>query len=1047
MLSTYKPKSTHNRQSLSKSVYYRLYFIILVSYLSEISYFVPASYCYYNVLIMHTLGYKKCLFRKVYRVLTHFFIVIFRPNQRHITVLRKFLINCRFIQVSYAYIIQFIINNNISIGLLNPGSLGTRHDEFLLAMEQHSVDVMAINETWLRAGEEARAPSPPGYRLRHAPRPAGVRARGGGVGFYLRRGVYVRFLEHPPSSIEQMWISIKLNGLQVVIGTAYRPQWVNVDTFLDALTESLSSFSAFDHIVLLGDFNIDMLKIEDASTKKLKDFSLCMDLCQYVTEPTHFTDHSETLIDLIFSRTKVSDVCINYVPELSNHAFLTCEINVKKPKPHPRCIVYRPLKDIDMDTFNADLNAIQWESLLSEDVNETLCALNSQIVNLFDLHAPVKTIYVKDLNYPWLTPTVKAMINLRNEAHVKSRKTKLDIDKKYYKELKQIVKVAMHSEKTAYFQHYVNNNLNDPQKLWKHIKRNVADFKKRQIDLPEHLCDPDCINDHFLNIPDEGTIDVSLLTHYWFNRFNKSTFSLKTVNQDTIVKIMKNFKTNAQGFDCITLDMLLLTMPRTLGIITSLINRSIQSGIFPEAWKVAKVRPLPKINNPVDLKDLRPISILPFMSKIIEKVVSMQLTEYLQVNDILPSKQSGFRKGRGTVTALLDVVDDILAGQDVGEGAILVLLDFSRAFDTISPTLLLSKLAYYGFDSVSMKWFSSYLSNRTQSVEVCGGKGINKYSSPAVVNKGVPQGSILGPILYILYSADLANIVNDSKYHIYADDLQVYRSFNPSETTEEIAKLNKELDQISEWSRKNCLALNPLKTKFLAIGTKTQIRKINSHNIELKLGGVKIEQVTEARNLGVLMDDGLKFEKHVLETVRNCFYRLRVLYKIRNYLDVDTRIHLCESLILSKLNYADTVIGGCLLVRTKKIIQRIQNSCARFCFTIPRRAHITPYLNSNNLLNMESRRALHFASLLFGVIQKQQPSYLYNKLKFCNRQSRIPLRMVCPSHHSSAFRGSFRYCATKCWNNIPPPIRQSPSIGSFKLKYKKYLLTKQKGLQ
>ena len=178
----------------------------------------------------------------------------------------------------------------------------------------------------------------------------------------------------------------------------------------------------------------------------------------------------------------------------------------------------------------------------------------------------------------------------------------------------------------------------------------------------------------------------------------------------------------------------------------------------------------------------------------------------------------------------------------------------------------------------------------------------------------------------------------------------------------------------------------------------------------------------------------------MLNTVKQCFFRLKVLYQIREYLSTDIRIRLCETLVLSKLNYADTVVGGCLLGRTKRLIQRVQNSCARYCFPIPRRHHVTPYLNRSGLLNMDSRRLLHFASLLFGLIKNRSPSYLYDKLSFTKRRSRITDRLICPLHKTAAFRGSFRYSATKCWNNIPPPIRDSSSVNTFKLKYKKHLL-------
>lgn len=971
--------------------------------------------------------------------------IINTMDWRHITCLYFFLINYKYCQIRYSYVIQFIRSKNLTIGLLNPGSLGTGHDEFIVALLRHDVDVMAINETWLRTGEEARAPVPPGYRLRHMPRQAGSRSRGGGVGFYIKRDINVRLLAHPPAPlVEQMWLSLYINGHRMVIGTAYRPPWLNIDTFIDALSNSVCSFSMFDHILLLGDFNINLLNASDSNTKKLTDFLTCMNLTQYVDIPTHFTDHSETLIDLLCSTTQIFDVNVDYIPDLSSHAFITCKLHTKKSKPPPKWITYRPLRDINLEDFQNDVESINWNSLISGSVSGMVEALSANILCLYDYHAPVKKSCVRERTYPWITYNIKEMMTLRDKAHARSRKTGQTSHKKYYKDLKNIVDHALKQEKTAYFQKHINHNLHNPRLLWKNIKNNVADFKSSGSDLPSHLSDPDSINTHFLTIPGKSEVNLSNLSYYEFHRYGSAVFSFKPVSEFTVLKIIKSISTNAQGIDGISLDMILLTLPHTLGLITAIVNESIESGTFPDAWKTSIVRPIPKTNNPAGYKDLRPISILPFLSKIVEKAVCMQVTNFLEQNNILPKKQSGFRKGHGTATALLDVVDNILAAQDVGEGTILALLDFSRAFETLNISLLLSKLSFYGFDNASVKWFESYLSGRFQLVELDHSDGSKAISVTAPVERGVPQGSILGPVLFVLYSADIIQKIKNCNYHLYADDLQLYISFKPNETFSAVCSLNEDLAGIAEYCERNSLVLNPVKSKFLVLGTKKCIEKIIASKPQVTISGDCLERVTEARNLGLLFGASLHFENHVLQTARNCFYRLGVLYRMRDYLSVDLRIRLCDSLILSKLNYADTVFGECVLARTKKLIQRIQNACTRFCFPIPRRSHVTPYLNEKGFLNMSARRSLHFATLLFGIVTDRKPLYLYEKLNFSDRLVRAATRLTCPRHSTAAFRGSFRYTATKCWNNLPPPIRNSKTLNIFKRNLRQHLLELQK---
>ncbi|KAL0851598.1 hypothetical protein ABMA28_007377 [Loxostege sticticalis] len=194
--------------------------------------------------------------------------------------------------------------------------------------------------------------------------------------------------------------------------------------------------------------------------------------------------------------------------------------------------------------------------------------------------------------------------------------------------------------------------------------------------------------------------------------------------------------------------------------------------------------------------------------------------------------------------------------------------------------------------------------------------------------------------------------------------------------------MNEDLDGVATWSTRNALVLNPSKSKFMVLGTKRQIDRIVAADPRVAVMGNTVNRVDEAKNLGVMLDSRLRFESHVQNLFKICFYRLKVLYKVRSFLSEKARITLVESLILSKLNYADLVYGPRLSVGSQQRIQRIQNACCRFCFNIPPRSHVTPYLNSASMLNMESRRRLHLATMMFDLVKFKNPEYLYAKLKF-----------------------------------------------------------------
>lgn len=394
--------------------------------------------------------------------------------------------------------------------------------------------------------------------------------------------------------------------------------------------------------------------------------------------------------------------------------------------------------------------------------------------------------------------------------------------------------------------------------------------------------------------------------------------------------------------------------------------------------------------------------------------------------------------------ALLDVVNNIICSQDGGKGTLLVLLDFSRAFDCINIPLMLAKLVFYGFDAQAVRWFESYFQDRTQQVRLKRSDGSSYISRPYKVERGVPQGSILGPLLFIIYSSDIIKSIKNCKFHLYADDLQIYTHVSNNDVQLGVALLNEDLHRISEWATRNCLLLNPNKSKYMILGSKQHIKLIGSQRPSIHIHGEPIARVSEARNLGLIMDEELRFETHVAELVRNCFYRLKVLYNIRQFLNVNMRHKLCETLILSKLNYCIGVYGPCLLQKTYKMLQRVQNACIRYCLTVPPRTHVTPFINKAGILKIEARMKLHLSVLLFGVVKTHKPAYLFTELSWRNSLRRCTAPLLTPPYRTTKFRGCFKYMATKCWNNIPPPIRDLINKHTFKLRFRLYLLAVQK---
>ncbi|CAK1548294.1 unnamed protein product [Leptosia nina] len=259
----------------------------------------------------------------------------------------------------------------------------------------------------------------------------------------------------------------------------------------------------------------------------------------------------------------------------------------------------------------------------------------------------------------------------RNEAHNRARKTRDESHIQVYKELKYIVNTAIATEKKAYFDQYINKNYNNPRKLWKHLKNTINIQNKNDTPLPEYLSNPDEINDAFLNVPGSDFVSSSVLDIVQERRAINKSFKLTPINGQDVLKVLRSLHSNASGSDGISLDMLLSTLPDSEVVITKIINDSIMTNTFPSSWTESVVRPIPKNSNPSEVKDLRPISLLSCLSKVLEKIVSNQLTEFVEANSILPAVQSGFRKKRSTTTALLSVLDEILLVSELEDHEIL----------------------------------------------------------------------------------------------------------------------------------------------------------------------------------------------------------------------------------------------------------------------------------------------------------------------------------------------------------------------------------------
>ena len=441
-----------------------------------------------------------------------------------------------------------------------------------------------------------------------------------------------------------------------------------------------------------------------------------------------------------------------------------------------------------------------------------------------------------------------------------------------------------------------------------------------------------------------------------------------------IYKLISASESKQCPLDSIPTFLLKLCFNELGPIITNLVNLSLSEGIFLSSFKQALVQPLlkkPSLSTD-DLNNFRPISNLIFISKILEKVVASRIQSHLSSNSLSSSFQSAYRIFHSTETTLLKIHNDLILAMDRGEVTSLILLDLSAAFDTVDHSILLTRLQnWFGLDGLSLHWFSSYLSLRSQAVSI--NDSISAFST---LSCGVPQGSVLGPLLFTLYTTPLGSVIskNSLKYHLYADDTQLYISFTPTTSALSLETLTTTFNDILSWMNLNKLLLNPSKTElFLLIGTKQQRLKF-SDLTNLSLSNDIIPVSSSARNLEFIFDSDMSFSDQINSVSKSCHFHIRDIRRIRHLLPLSTATALANSLVSSKLDYCNSLYSGISQTNLNKL-QRIQNSLARVITNTSKYQHITPTLKKLHWLPIKQRIDYKTCLLTYKTLTNQQPTY------------------------------------------------------------------------
>lgn len=950
--------------------------------------------------------------------------------------------------------------NELKIGFLNIRSLNSKHVTIYDHILDHNLDIMGLCETWLSNNDEKPLldASPPDFISSQTAR---TKKSGGGVAiihkskYPLSKKSNVIF-----PSFELLLMSSSLpnqTALPFYIAIIYRPPGAYT-LFLDEFSQFLSDLvTKADHLVIIGDFNIHFNDPSNALNKAFTSLIETLDFTQSITLPTHRNGNT---IDLVLARgISIHDVLVLPSAKLvSDHCFITFKALIPLPSTNQRPSKTRCINNSAKLSLESALpTAISHLNNCTGSLESFTSEFNEVLLGVIDSIAPLKT-RKRNSNHitPWFNDNTRALKQTSRNLEQRWRNTKLEVFRLAWDESLLKYKSALKQAKNTYYSTLIANNKNNPKFLFD----TIANLTKTSLPAPPPSIIPlDFV--HFFNNKVEsireqvintatatGSSHASLSTATPSTSTSSTTHTSYTLSQfnkiswETLTKLVSTSKSTTCQLDPIPTnlfkDMLTVLGPPLLHII----NKSLHSGIVPSIFKTAIIKPILKKTNldPHILANYRPISNLPFMSKLLERAVSSQLTAYLTNNNLIDSFQSGFRSHHSTETALVRVTNDLLMAMDIDQTSLLLLLDLSAAFDTVNHSILIHRLEHLvGIKGSALDWFRSYLSNRSQRVFFN-----NSLSDYSTVKYGVPQGSVLGPLLFCLYMSPLGDIFRKFaiNFHCYADDTQIYIPITANDSSS-LHNLETCLNEVKSWMQHSFLLLNSDKSEMLLVGSVKNIHLYN--NTTLNLDGCPITHKPTIRNLGVVFDSSLSFIPHIKSITKSAFFHLRNLSRIRPILSLPDAETLVHAFITSRIDYCNALFSGLPATATNGL-RLVQNAAAKVLTRKRKFDHITPTLIQLHWLPIQARADFKLLLLTFKALNGLAPTYMsdlirpYIPPRPLRSQDAGLLTSTSTKPNKVTVGGrAFTHRAPHLWNALPLAVRNANSLDIFKSKLKTYL--------
>ena len=935
----------------------------------------------------------------------------------------------------------------ISFMFLNARSINCNFNKIELFLNKLNFrpTIISIAETWLNTNNQLL------HRLHgYTFIDMNTTGRCGGVGMFIRTEMSfetVKSFNLNDASTDELWIRLILpNGKKLIVASIYRRPDQNFTIFQSKFLTSLDILSNNNSLYLIGgDFNIDLSsKARNINNYKCSFTSYGCN--QLISSCTRFAPGNKpSLLDHIYS-----NICNNnivgqtIISDFSDHFATTAFVNINLKISHSsRKVVKRDFNNFNKTLFLADVSSSLHNINSLPSVNEQCNAFIDNIKLIVESNAPLKyTLFHKPKTPPWINKDINKLRVTKDKLFRKWLRKKTSLSRAIYVEARNKFSHAVVTSKNDFYSKLFYDRTMDSRTLWKNINK-VINYKTSGRPQISSLKDNDdniitnpnlistMFNEYFVNIGENlaKTIPDSKTTFNSLINSPPCSLFLTPITPHEIKDLINSLNVNkANPSSSIPTTLLKTASPVICHFLSSLFNNCIVNGVFPDILKIAEVLPLHKSGCKMSCSNFRPISLLNILSKLFERCLHTRLYKFCTLNNILSRNQFGFRNKSSTENAVIKICDEIANSFNNKEFCLSIFLDLKKAFDTVNHDILLHKLYHYGVRGNAYSLFKSYLSNRYQYSLVNDVK-----SSLKLITCGVPQGSILGPLLFLLYINDISN-VSTFNINLFADDS--YLSLSDASVINLEKNVNAELGKIKMWLEHNKLSLNVKKTSFMVFTNRTYDHKFN-----IKFGSISLSQTSQVNYLGVILDEKMSWQQHIDKVQAKISSSVWAMSQVKNIVNKKALVAIYFGLVHSHLKYCISCWGGVCESKTAKLVT-LQKRAIRSIFNVSMFTHSAPFFKRLLILNFHDMYRHQIAMIVCrhranewagDLIMTPITSIHQHNTRFATNN------YYAASPHNEVFKHGISFAGPVGWEAVPDHLKHY-SPNQFKTKFRDHLL-------